>query len=546
MAANDLPARNNCAPTPFEQAFLRSLVNKEEEALKFVREKQDYANAGNEHAQDIVKTKKKILSQAETRHQLATQLVRALEECIEVVSAVGKDEALGLSSDSITMDGENSTRTQRIRQQRDNAVQQLRVRLDEAEVSVRDETDAVKAATEELQGALSAESFSSQDLAMWTAQIAQIEAILAPMVNRLRPIWRVSDDLWVKIFYILTDQSFDMWDQAAWNEVTSKRGPWHQLFSLLAVCRRWRFLLQSVPALWQYPLLPLRGNTNKWSEESLEYHLKFSNSNIRQLTITSDSLSNTFSDVLKEKMSQIKFAESLRCNFTKVGGALAEKWWLFYPPMQELYITDFSLGTGAELPSRLCASIRKVVTRRFLISFEAATPLLEELRLWEPSTRRDNRASMQEIRKILKANGGSLRILEVTGPFRVVVEEIGHNELDSDSLCNLQDITMTMGTLVTLLGLKCRLPKIHTLRLLGAIDTTLQAWERFLAISNRSLTIQVVYFGKLSTDAAVALDPFIAALKNKELEVHDESGEYILVSLIDLPLRDTLCFVQCN
>jgi hypothetical protein len=91
-----------------------------------------------------------------------------------------------------------------------------------------------------------------------------------------------------------------------------------------------------------------------------------------------------------------------------------------------------------------------------------------------------------------------------------------------------------MGTLVTLLGLECRLPKLRTLHLLGAIDTTLEAWERFLAISNRRSTIQAVYFDKLPTDVPAALDPFIAELKNEDLEVYDESGEYILVSLVDI------------
>jgi hypothetical protein len=428
MAVNDLTNRYNCAPTAHERAFIQSLVKKEQEALKFVREKQDYASAGNKHVQSTVTNKKKILSQAETRLQLATQLHRALEQCVEVVSTVGKDEPLGLLSDTMVLNGENLLRTQRIHQQRDNAVQQFRLRLAEAHVTVREETDAVSAATEELQGALSAESFSSQDLAMWTAQIAQIEAIMAPMMIRLRAIWRVPDDVWVNIFNILTDESFDMWDQPAWTEATSKRGPWHQRFSLLAVCRRWRLLLQSLPALWQHPLLSLREKRNKWSEESLEYHLKLSNGSVRQLTITSDSPGNTFSDVIKDKLRQIKFVESLRCDYTQVGSFWAQNWWLLYPPMQELYISDFSNGTEAKLPSRLCASIKKVVTRRFMVSFEAATPLLEELRLWEPSTRNYNRPSIPEIRKVLKANGGTLRILEVTGPFRDVAVT-DHDEL---------------------------------------------------------------------------------------------------------------------
>jgi hypothetical protein len=201
--------------------------------------------------------------------------------------------------------------------------------------------------------------------------------------------------------------------------------------------------------------------------------------------------------------------------------------------MQELYISYFSSGTDTMLPSRLCTSINKVITNRSVVSFESATPILEELRLRETSNRNHHGASMSEIRRVLNANGGNLRILEVTGLVEDV-EDTDHIELDTNSLCNLQDITMTMGTLVTLLGLECRLPNLRTLRLLGQIDTTLQAWERFLAVYNLSSTIHAVHFGKLPMDLAAKLDPFIATLKNDDFEVHDNSGEYILVSSTDI------------
>lgn len=520
--------RHNWAPTPREQSILRALVEKDQEALVTATKNRDHCNELLAEIYRVIATQTTVTAEVEVSHQMAIQLRTSLERCVDIIAAVGDNSGNNrLQDDSKEqMDILHAEKMKLLILQRDHATERITMEINEVKRITREDLDAALAAKEELEAAHATKSILTDDHDRWHAQIIQNESSMKLKLNRLQSIWSVSDNIWIHIFSYLTPYTFDMWSQQSWREAASHRG-FRDLLAFIGVCHRWRLIIQSTPQLWQHPCLVI-GDRNDKSARLLEYYIEFGKGKFKQVNLTTTGSYATMSDALKSQLRQVESLDSLRCEFTNVRSISAQSWWSFFPPIQELYIADTT--GGAQLPTRLCGSVKKIVTRSFALKLQGDTPCLEELRILNSTGRFGRSINVSEIRKILRNNCRRLRVLEVTGGIAIGLngEAVGSGPHD-DALDKLQEARMSLEAIVTLIGRSYRLKNLHKIHITSIGDVTAGQWDEFLESGNHRSNILDLSIASMDVDDALRLIPFISAVKRlRTLELSGESVNPII------------------
>lgn len=199
------------------------------------------------------------------------------------------------------------------------------------------------------------------------------------------------------------------------------------------------------------------------------------------------------------------------------------------PPVEELYIADFSgVRDQFQIPHQLCRKIRKCATKSFRISFQSATPLLEEMRIIYSANHAGQGPQLPPIHSILKG-GNAIRILEIRGwlagssfpaePFQCTLE-------------NLQEITMTPQMLLTLFGgADYTLPSIRSFNIVTPVEVDPLAWEVSLSTKGISEAIQEISIPSMNVKDVEKIIPCINIFKALgTLRIHGDSVEPFLKS----------------
>jgi hypothetical protein len=488
---------HNRPPTPSEVVRIRQLVEIQQESMKILRQNETDYEIALQGTKEAISDHKNSLSQAIARHEMTIKLLDALKPSLHtIIDIADPDLDQMIISDQLkkTELGELS----RIIETRDTVTQQLQLHIKVLEVSAHSAAEAAAKAEEELQGAYTVETLCLDTLILCRAQINEMQNSLHSKMDRLRAIWRIPEDIWITIFGMLAGHSFDLSSKKEWGEATSLEGPWFQQVRLLGICHYWRNIIQGCPSLWSNPLLVLYTGTVGY-EAMFSLYLELSKGRLQSLTLTT---LNPFPEsptpipiTLEDMLRKVKSMLSLRCNLTFISGSTIGTWFgeFVLPQVEELYIADFS-GTNdsLEIPEHLCGTIRKCVTGALWVSFQSATPLLEEMCVVYPVGGSEFTRLLHEL---LAQNGKSLRILELRGPST----ESASTGLFHD-LNNLHEVTITLSTLLIHLGGHYTLPSLRRLNIVTPVEVNHTAWEAFLSTNSISDTIQDISIPSMDRD----------------------------------------------